>query len=123
MKIPVSPISVEFKEMECCALETAITSGFHNAWAKDFVSKARASGELKHNISILGETFAKTVGFVFFPEPVHRRFYFNLAASEKRRLGRLDGTAFHSCGHEISEHIKALNNVCFLMSGNMQRLN
>lgn len=113
INIRVHPLTVKFGEVECCALKTAITTTLHKQFIDKSIKEAKAA-EPKHNWSVLTEIFINTIRIVFIPARIHRTFYFHLALYEKVRLQN-PGSRL-SCDHTVAEHIRALDNICFLMA-------
>lgn len=113
VKIKVHPLAVKFEEIECCALKTAIADASNSQFIKESIEKARQT-EPEYSWSFLTEMFERTGLFIFVPHQIHRAFYFNLAVMEKKRLEQ-EGKAL-SCDHTLVEHIKALNNICFMVA-------
>lgn len=113
-KIRNHPSTVEFGEIECCVLRSAIEDPANLELICEFIEKAQER-EPKHSWGILAEIFTMdvTVRLVFIPREIHRMFYLTLAQSEKKLL--TEGDKIPNCDHTINEHIKAVDNICFLM--------
>lgn len=71
---PRHPSTVEFGELECCALQAANAREAHRSFISFFMSKAKES-EPRYNVSVLSEIFTNTTRLVFIPKSVHRAFY------------------------------------------------
>ncbi len=114
-KIKIHPLAVKFEEVECCALKTAIANISHRPFIQEGIEKAKEA-EPKHKWSILTEVFKNTLRLVFIPGAIHRNFYFNLAVREKKQITESNGVMVVPCNHSAAEHIKALDNICFMMA-------
>lgn len=111
---PRHPSTVEFGELECCALRAANAREAHHGFVSSFMAKAKES-EPRYNVSIISEIFTNTTRLVFIPRSVHRAFYLALAFKERDILAR-SVTGFFNCGHAAGEHTKALESICSKMA-------
>ena len=107
------PATVEFGELECCALRKINADEAHQKFIRSFIAKAQES-EPQHNWSILSESFTNTIKLVFIPNITHREFYLKLALAERKLLAQ-NQTAQLNCGHSAAEHVEALNMICSKM--------
>ena len=111
---PRHPATVEFGELECCALREANARGEHQDFISSFITMAQED-EPRYNVSILSEIFTNTTRLVFIPRSIHRVFYLSLAIKERDIFSIILDTAL-DCGHEIKEHIMALDKISSQMA-------
>lgn len=114
--------AVEFGKAECCALKSAIASGVHDRFIKTAIAEAQRIAP-DYQWKILIEIFIRTERMAFIPYPVRRCFYLNLALKEKARVKNLllqsedvHGTPYFLCGHSLTEHIAALDNIVSVLA-------
>lgn len=111
---PRHPATVEFGELECCALRAANARWVHQDFISSFIAKAQEN-QLRYKVSILSEIFMNTIRLVFIPRGIHRAFYLALAFKERHILSGIPGVLFE-CEHRAEEHITALEKILFKMS-------
>ena len=132
LKYANHPSTVEFGELECCALMVANARAEHQSFISTFIANAQKS-EHRYRVAILSEIFTSTARLVFIPRDVHRRFYIALALAELQLLKtvlslrpvpeNLATPAFKDnpdsllgCEHSAAEHIEALRLICSKMA-------
>lgn len=103
------PATVEFGELECCALKKATAEISHSEFIARFLEKVQKTSP-SYQVSVLTEIFETTVRLVFIPRKVHCSFYTALALKEKKLLRRQENAALN-CGHTTWGHIAALDEI------------
>ncbi|HEY4523479.1 MAG TPA: hypothetical protein VJK04_01235 [Candidatus Paceibacterota bacterium] len=114
MSIRVHPSTVEFGELECCALRKAIAENNHQPFIVSFIASVGATNP-PYQVNILFENFLNTIRFVFTPSQIHRFFYLILALREKKFIERREDATL-DCKHFVKQHQEALANICAKMA-------
>lgn len=112
--VHLHPSTVEFGELECCAMRKAAAEKDHQPFIASFIARVKETHP-PYQVSVLSEIFENTTRLAFIPGPVHRSFYLRLASRERALIERY-GDGGLSCGHSVTQHVAALTGICLKMA-------
>lgn len=114
INIRTHPSTVEFGELECCALRKATAEEDLQPFIEASLASIRATNP-PYQVSVLSEIFLNTTRLVFMPREIHQSFYFGLASRERKLIEKREDVNL-DCGHSAQQHQKALTMICAKMA-------